>query len=113
MSLSGTGELITGGSRGLGRALGEQLARKGGQVVLVARGEAEPARTVAELRARDLRVHGIAADVADKDAVYAIAGQAAELVGPIDVLVHNASSLGPTPLRLLLDTDCETLEQVF
>lgn len=113
MSLAGTGVLITGGSRGLGRALGEQLARKGAGVVLVARGEAELAQTVAELRTQQLNVHGIAADVADKAAVYAIAGQAAELVGPIDVLVHNASTLGPTPLRLLLDTDCEALEAVF
>ena len=43
----------------------------------------------------------------------AIAGQAAALVGPIDVLVNNASTLGPVPLRLLLDTDCEDLERAL
>ena len=42
-----------------------------------------------------------------------IAGAAAALVGPIDVLVHNASTLGPVPLRLLLDTDCEDVERAF
>ena len=40
-------------------------------------------------------------------------GAAAALVGPIDLLIHNASSLGKTPLRLLLDTDCEDLSQVL
>lgn len=53
------------------------------------------------------------ADVADKYAVYPLAGTAAELVGPIDLLIHNASALGPTPLRLLLDTECEELERVL
>jgi len=105
--------LVTGGSRGLGRALGRVLARGGCRVVLVAR-ELEPlAQAVAEIRAEGGEAHAIAADVADKDAVYAVAGQAAALVGPIDVLVHNASTLGPTPLRLLLDTECEQLERVL
>ncbi len=53
------------------------------------------------------------ADVADKEATYAIAGQAAALVGPIDLLINNASTLGPVPLRLLLDTDCEDLERAL
>jgi NAD(P)-dependent dehydrogenase (short-subunit alcohol dehydrogenase family) len=45
--------------------------------------------------------------------VYPLAASAAELVGPIDVLIHNASELGPVPLRLLLDTECEDLERVL
>src|SRR5919204_154703 len=53
------------------------------------------------------------ADMADKRAIHAIAGAAAAVVGPIDVLVHNASTLGPTPLRLLLDTECEDLGSVL
>src|SRR6185437_1918107 len=68
---------------------------------------------VAEIRAAGGEAHGIAADVADKDAAAAIAGQAAALVGPIDLLVNNASTLGPVPLRLLLDTDCEDLERAL
>jgi NAD(P)-dependent dehydrogenase (short-subunit alcohol dehydrogenase family) len=54
-----------------------------------------------------------AADISDKSAIYPLAGAAAALAGPIDVLVHNASFLGPTPLRLLLDTDCEDLGRVL
>jgi NAD(P)-dependent dehydrogenase (short-subunit alcohol dehydrogenase family) len=55
----------------------------------------------------------VVADIGDKSSIYPLAGTAAALVGPIDVLVHNASTLGPTPLKLLLDTDCEDLERVL
>src|SRR6202000_2901928 len=48
-----------------------------------------------------------------KDDIYPLAGAASALVGPIELLIHNASELGPTPLRLLLDTDCEDLERVL
>ena len=105
--------LITGGSRGLGRALGHALARAGAKIVLVATTREPLDQAVERIRAEGGEAYGIAADVADKDAVYAIAGQAAALVGPIDVLVHNASTLGPTPLRLLLDTECEDLAAVL
>jgi len=58
-------------------------------------------------------MHALAADVADKRAVHGIAGAAAAVVGPIEILVHNASAIGPTPLRLLLDTECEDLSRVL
>ena len=105
--------LITGGSRGLGRALALALGDAGTQVVVVARDKGPVDLVVATIRARGGQAHGIAADVADKDAVHAIAGQAAALVGPVDLLVNNASTLGPVPLRLLLDTDCEDLSRAL
>jgi NAD(P)-dependent dehydrogenase (short-subunit alcohol dehydrogenase family) len=105
--------LVTGGSRGLGRAMGLELARRGRPVVLVAREAGPLDEVVAEIRARGGRAHGIAADVADKDAATAIVGRAAALVGPVDLVVNNASTLGPVPLRLLLDTDCEDLERAL
>ncbi|MBK7825844.1 SDR family oxidoreductase [Nannocystis sp.] len=105
--------LITGASRGLGRALALSLAARGVRLVLVARGQADLDAVVAEVRARGGEAHGIVADLADKRAIYPLAGQAAALVGPIDLLIHNASTLGPTPLRLLLDSECEDLEQVL
>jgi len=105
--------LVTGGSRGLGLALGLELAKTGTRVVLVAR-EAEPLhRAVARIRDEGGEAHGISADVADPQTVHSIAGQAAALVGPIDLLVNNASTLGPVPLRLLLDTDCEDFSRVL
>ena len=111
MEIKNSGILITGGSRGLGKALATRLAAEGGRVVLVARGETALAATVEEIRAKGGEAYGLVADVGDKNSIYTIAGEAAALAGPIDILIHNASTLGPVPLRLLLDTDCEDLEQ--
>src|SRR5262245_42682239 len=113
MNIRNAAVLITGGSRGLGRALGKALAIHGARVVLVARGRDELNEAVAEIERDGGEAYGIAADIADKHAIYTIAGEAAALVGPIDILIQNASTLGPVPLRLLLDTDCEDLERAL
>lgn len=105
--------LITGASRGLGLALMQRLGRAGTRVVGVARDAPTLEAEVNALRRAGADAHAVAADVADKRAVHRIAGVAAALVGPIDLLIHNASTLGPTPLRLLLDTECEDLEAVL
>jgi NAD(P)-dependent dehydrogenase (short-subunit alcohol dehydrogenase family) len=113
MKMQGQGALVTGASRGLGRALAEQLAARGARVALVAR-EAGPLRdVVAGIRAAGGDAHAIAGDIADKTAIHQIAGQAQGLVGEIAIAIHNASTLGPTPLRLLLDTECEDLAAVL
>jgi NAD(P)-dependent dehydrogenase (short-subunit alcohol dehydrogenase family) len=113
MELVNKAVLITGGSRGLGRAVATTLAAAGAKVALVARHAEELHVTVAAIRASGGQAHAIVADVADKDSTFAIAGQAAALIGPIDVLFNNASSLGHVPLRALLDTDCEALEEAL
>ena len=113
MKIQGVGTLITGGSRGLGAALGRELARRGARVVLAARGAEELDTVVGQIRTAGGEAHALVADVGDKEAIYPLAGAAADLAGPIDLLVHNASSLGPTPLPLLLDTACEDLEAVL
>src|SRR5262245_14617836 len=113
MKIEGQSALITGASRGLGRALAEQLAARGARVALVAR-ETGPLRdVVAAIRGRGGDAHAIAGDIADKTAIHRIAGQAQGLIGEIGIAIHNASTLGPTPLRLLLDTECEDLEAVL
>jgi len=113
MNITGQGALVTGASRGLGRALAEALAARGARVALVARDAGPLAEVVAAIRARGGEAHAIAADVAAKDAIHRIAGQAHGLVGEIGIAIHNASTLGPVPLRLLLDTDCEDLAAVL
>ena len=113
MNVRNTSVLITGGSQGLGRALGKALALAGARVVLVARHADRLDEAVQEIRNNGGDVYGITADIGDKNAIHPIAGEAAALVGPIDILIHNASTLGAVPLRLLADTDCENLEQIF
>lgn len=113
MNLIGTATLVTGASRGLGRALAEQLAAAGARVVAVARSAAELNEAVEGIHAHGGEAHALVADVGRKEDVYPLAGAAAALVGPIDLLIHNASALGPTPLRLLLDTECEDLQRVL
>ncbi|MDF3064627.1 MAG: short-chain dehydrogenase [Polyangiaceae bacterium] len=110
---SGVSALVTGASRGLGKALALQLAAAGARVVLVARSAAELSSVAEAIRAQGGEAHALPADVSRKEDTYAIAGAAAALVGPVDLLIHNASALGPTPLRLLLDTDCEDLQSVL
>jgi NAD(P)-dependent dehydrogenase (short-subunit alcohol dehydrogenase family) len=113
MEIRNIAALVTGGSRGLGAALARQLADQGARVALVARGIDELTRTVESIRAAGGDAHAISADVGDKRAAHGIAAAAAAVVGPISLLVHNASTLGHVPLRPLLDTDCEALERAL
>lgn len=104
--------LITGGSRGLGRALAAELARRDVAVVLVAREHGALAAAADAIRARGGRAHAIAADVGDPQAAARIAGEAAALVGPIELLVNGASTLGPVPLRELSDLEADDFGRV-
>jgi NAD(P)-dependent dehydrogenase (short-subunit alcohol dehydrogenase family) len=113
MRVSGSAALVTGASRGLGAALAAELARRGGRVALVARERPPLDAQVEAIRRRGGEAHGLAGDVADKDAVYPLVGAASALVGPIDLLVHNASALGPVPLRELAETECEDFARVL
>lgn len=113
MDLKGRGALITGASRGLGAALARELAGAGARVFLVARGEQALHQTVSAIRREGGTAHGFCADVADKRSVHAIAAAAAALVGPVEILVNNASTLGPVPLELLMDTPCEEVERAL
>src|SRR5688572_27404583 len=113
MKIENQGALVTGASRGLGRALAEQLAARGARVALVGRTAGPLGDVVAGIRGRGGIAHAIDADISEKHAIHRIAGQAHGLVGEIGIAIHNASSLGPTPLRVLLDTECEDLAAVL
>jgi NAD(P)-dependent dehydrogenase (short-subunit alcohol dehydrogenase family) len=113
MKISGTATLITGASRGLGQALALELAEQGARLVLVSRSRAALEPVLSRIHAAGGVAHGLEADLGSKDDIYPLAGAATALVGPIDLLLHNASDLGPTPLRLLLDTECEDFERVL
>ena len=99
---------VTGGTSGLGLALVRLLAARGVRIAFVARTAAAVERTAIEVGA-----HGIVGDIGHKDDIYPIALQITGNLGGLDVLINNASSLGPTPLALLADTECEQLEEAL
>jgi len=100
---------VTGGTSGLGLALVDELTRRGAQVAFVAR-HRDRVERVARAHAG---THGIVGDVAVKEDIHPIAIQIVGELGGLDVLVNNASDLGPAPLKLLADTDCEELERAL
>jgi NAD(P)-dependent dehydrogenase (short-subunit alcohol dehydrogenase family) len=100
---------ITGGTSGLGLALVRALRHRGAKVAFVARGRDRVQQTVRDYPG----THGIVGDVSVKTDIYPIATQMLGELGGLDVLINNASDLGPVPLRLLGDTDCEDLERAL
>jgi NAD(P)-dependent dehydrogenase (short-subunit alcohol dehydrogenase family) len=100
---------ITGGTSGLGLALVREFLGRGARVAFVARGPEGVERVVRDHPGS----HGIVGDVSRKDDIYPIALQMSGELGGLDVLINNASTLGPTPLALLGDTECEDLERAL
>ncbi len=107
--LAGLRVAITGGTSGLGLALVGEMMQRGAQVAFVARG-----REGVERAAREhAGAHGIVGDVSKKNEIHPIAVQIVGELGGLDVLINNASDLGPVPLALLGDTECEDLERAL
>jgi len=108
-SFSGVRVAITGGTSGLGLALVRELSGRGARVAFVARTRERVEQVIRE----NPGVHGIVGDVSAKNDIYPMAMQITGELGGLDVLVNNASDLGPTPLAMLSDTECEDLERAF
>ena len=103
--------IITGGSRGLGLALARALAERGWNLVLDARGAEALERAAAELAATT-KVRAVPGDVAHDDHRRALV-EAAEELGGADLLVNNASLLGPSPQPRLADYPLDALRAVY
>jgi NAD(P)-dependent dehydrogenase (short-subunit alcohol dehydrogenase family) len=101
--LAGRNVAVTGGTSGLGLALVRELLARGARVAFVARNRDAVRRVAADHAA----ARGIVGDVAKIDDIYPMAVQIIGALGKLDVLVNNASDLGPVPLALLADTPCE------
>ena len=97
---------VTGGTSGLGLALVRMLLDRGARVAFVGRNR----QGVESLVHERPKARGITGDVSQKDDAYSIAIQILGALGGLDVLVNNASSLGPVPLAPLADTNCEDFE---
>ncbi|HEV8338212.1 MAG TPA: SDR family oxidoreductase [bacterium] len=102
--------VITGASRGLGREIARLFARKGARLVLVARGEAA-LRQAAEELSGITTVLTVATDVGEE--AERITAMAVDRFGRVDVLINNASEIGPSPMPSLEDYPWDALLRVF
>ena len=102
--------LITGASKGLGFALAKLFARRGNRLVVNARraDQLELARKELSQLTQVLAVPGDVSEVAET-----IAGEAIARFGRVDVLINNASELGPSPMPALLDHSWQSLERIY
>lgn len=95
VSLRGRVAVITGSTRGIGRAIAEAYGRAGARVVVSSSRPEAVERTVAELRAAGVECCGLACDVGERAQVEALAQHAAAAFGRIDIWVNNAAISGP------------------
>ena len=94
LELKGRNAIVTGGSRGIGRAIALTFAQAGANVSICARGESALRETEGELRRCGHTVHAMTCDLADGAAVSNYLTSAAQTLGGVGVLVNNASGFG-------------------
>ena len=108
-ALAGRTVAITGGTSGLGLALVKELTARGARVAFIARNRDAVRRVAAD----HAGARGIVGDVSKVDDIYPMAVQIIGALGTLDVVVNNASDLGPVPLALLADTACEDFSRAL
>ncbi|MFV8783115.1 SDR family NAD(P)-dependent oxidoreductase [Microbulbifer sp. SA54] len=94
LGLSGKKAVITGATRGIGRAIADQLAREGVDLAICARNQEEVDKAVAALAGHGVRVTGAVVDVADKAGYQEWVARAGDELGGIDIFVPNVSAGG-------------------
>jgi NAD(P)-dependent dehydrogenase (short-subunit alcohol dehydrogenase family) len=95
VDLKGQVAIVTGGGRGLGRAIAKRLAAAGARVAVVARSQDQLAKTVESIRDAGGQALAAQADVTDEAAVGQAVQKAEDELGPVDLLVNNAGTPGP------------------
>ncbi len=111
IDLTGKSALVTGGSRGIGKAIGLRLARQGADVAFSYKGNTEAAKaTAAEIESIGTRALPIQGDVRDPESADAVVKAALEAFGKIDVLVNNA---GVTRDDLIMRMSAEAWREVL
>ncbi len=109
MNMKNKNLLITGGTSGLGKSLVKHALAQGARVAVIARRQ----KLLDTLKSEFPTVIALQGDVSDKAQIYPLAGAVVSQLGPVDGLFNVASTLGHTPLRTLMDSDCEDLEKTF
>jgi NAD(P)-dependent dehydrogenase (short-subunit alcohol dehydrogenase family) len=111
--LTGKVAMITGASKGLGRAIALAFAREGARLVICARGHAGLRAVTAEIEALGAEVLPVQADASRKADVERLIALAEEKYKRIDVLVNNAGTLGPSPMPYLADYPADDFLEVL
>jgi len=113
LGLDGRSALITGASRGIGKAVAHALAREGVSVALLARTAADLERAASEIReSTGARVLPLPADIRDSDAVRSAVEEAAAALGTIHVLVNNAGGPIKRPERQITWPDADWRDDI-
>jgi 2-deoxy-D-gluconate 3-dehydrogenase len=111
LSLRGKAAIITGGSKGIGRAIALEFAEAGASVAIAARGQEDLDRTAKEIESAGGTVLAVPANVADASAVQGLVDRTVEAFGTVDILVNNA---GAAPfMSSLADARLEGWEKYF
>ena len=105
LDLAGRKAIVTGGSKGLGRAIAEELAREGVDLAICSRNEDEIREAGLELEKTGRTVFSAVADVTDEEQVKRFVGDAVAALGGIDILVNNAGRARPGTFQTLTDQD--------
>jgi len=108
--LSGRVALVTGGSKGLGKAMARGFAEAGASVIISSRHEDELRRTAEELTSlASCRVEWVIADMVQRSQVDALARAALQRFGRVDILVNNAGSNIPQSIEAIVDEDWDRI----
>jgi hypothetical protein len=105
LNLTGRRALVTGGSKGIGLAVAEELAAEGADVAICARNRDDVEAAAARLRSHGHTVHAQVADVTDPAQVTDLVGNAVQELGGLDILVNNAGAAHPGNFESLSDDD--------
>ncbi len=105
--------IVAAGSKGLGRAVAEELAAEGAAVVICARGREALDATVTHIRQAGGRAHGVQADVSSPADVSRFVEEAVRTFGPVDILVTNSGGPKPGQFETLTPADWEDATRVL
>lgn len=104
-SLDGRTAMVTGGNRGIGKAIAVALARSGARVVILGRDVEQNARAVADADAAGLPIQAVRADITDRGQLEAAVAETRSMLGRIDILVNNAGACVHAPAFEVTDDD--------
>jgi meso-butanediol dehydrogenase/(S,S)-butanediol dehydrogenase/diacetyl reductase len=111
-SIAGRVALVTGGGRGIGRAIALALAREGADVAVAARSVPEIEQVAAEIQALGRRAFFLPLDVLDRRAISAAPAEMARALGAVDILVNNAGVFASAPVPRIPDGQWDGVLQV-